>query len=86
MCTTILKINKQAVFIFKQNLSLFPPLILFLDYLFIYLFIACVLLFYLHVCLVKGVGSTGVGIAHRCKMPCGYLGLNLGPLEEQSVL
>lgn len=39
----------------------------------------------LYVCLWEGVGSWSF-ITDRCELPCGYLELNLGILEEQSTL
>jgi hypothetical protein len=39
----------------------------------------------MHIC-VRGVRVPGTGVTDSCEPPCGCLELNLGPLEEQSVL
>ena len=44
------------------------------------------LVFYLHVCLCKGVQSPGTGATESYELPCGCWDLNLSPLEEQLVL
>lgn len=41
---------------------------------------------YIYVRLCKGVGLSGTGVRGSCKLLCGYWELNLGSLEEHSVL
>jgi hypothetical protein len=36
--------------------------------------------------LEEGIGSSGTGVTDECKPPCGFWGLNSGPLQEQQVV
>ena len=49
------------------------------------MFILCVLVFCLHVCLCEAVRSPGTGVLGRCERPCGCEELNPGPLKELPV-
>ena len=40
----------------------------------------------LHVCLCESPRSPGTGVTDSCELSCGSWELNLGPLEEQSLL
>jgi hypothetical protein len=52
----------------------------------LFIFILCASVLWLHVCLCEGARSPGTGVTGWWKLPCGCWELNLGPLEEQSVL
>jgi hypothetical protein len=43
-------------------------------------------MFCLHVCLCKSVRFLGTGVADSCELSNGCGELNLGPLEEQTVI
>ena len=49
---------------------------------FFLIFIVYLTLFYVH----EGIRSPATGYLDSCELPCGCWELNLGPLEEQSVL
>ena len=49
------------------------------------IFILCALVFRLYVCLCDSV-SSGTRVTDSYELPCVFLELNLGPLEEQPVL
>jgi hypothetical protein len=80
-------IHSKQIFLFSSRFLISSFFFLKKD-LFVYLFIYtfCALVFCLHVCLCKGVRSSGTGVTDRCELPCGCWELNLGPLEEQPVL
>jgi hypothetical protein len=42
--------------------------------------------FCLHVCLCEGASPSEIGLTNSCELPHGCWGLNLAPLEEQSLL
>lgn len=52
----------------------------------IFIFILCELVFFLHVCLCEVVGSLGTDVTVSCEPPCRLWELNLGPLDEMSVI
>jgi hypothetical protein len=52
----------------------------------VFIFILCVLVFCLHMCLCENVGSPGAGVTDSCELPCMCWELSPDPLEEQLVL
>jgi hypothetical protein len=41
--------------------------------------------FFLHGYLCEGVRYSATGVIVICELPCGYWGMNPGPLEEQPI-
>ena len=56
------------------------------SFIFLMIFVLCVLLFYLHTCLCEGVRSAAGRVTVSYALPCECWELNPGPREEQPVL